>query len=70
MSKTHEESIQDLIKRTGKTQEQIEAFLGMVASSMGWSEKPLTDDQFSERLTAFIGSATTAKLSPTEAGEL
>lgn len=53
MSAERDQAIADMMARTGKTREQIEAFLDMVASAMGWRPK-LTEAEKGERLNAFL----------------
>lgn len=53
MSADRERAIADMMARTGKTRGQVEAFLDMVGSAMGWRPK-LTEDEKRERLDAFL----------------
>lgn len=53
-----EQAIRDIMIRTGKTREQVEAFFTMVGSAMGWKQVP--DDEYRAAFDTFIdhGEAT------------
>lgn len=61
MTAEWDESVDSLAESTGKSREQAEAFLQLVASAFrrrGWVEgEPLDQDQIKERLDTFLGNS-------------
>lgn len=50
-----EQAITDMMARTGKTREQVEACMELVAHSMGWRE-PMTDSEFRVAFDTIVGT--------------
>lgn len=53
-----EQAIRDIMTRTGKTREQVEAFFTILGSAMGWKQVP--DNEYRAAIDTFIdhGEAT------------